>query len=67
MLATVDVGLNHYYKTHGKRCCNSPMFHYPDYCPYFTGDAVGDCPSKCNDKRTIDRPCVKAVENTSGS
>jgi hypothetical protein len=34
------------------------MLHFPDYCPYYDEDAVGDCLAKCAIKTIFERPCA---------
>lgn len=42
-----------------RRFCPSPFLHYPDLCPLFTDDKVGDCLKQCADLPESDRPCCK--------
>lgn len=44
--------------SHNRRFAVSPMLHFPDYCPYYGADAIGDCLDKCATKTIFERPCV---------
>jgi hypothetical protein len=44
--------------SHNRRFSVSPMLHFPDYCPYYDEDAVGDCLAKCAIKTIFERPCA---------
>ena len=47
-----------YHRVNGVRCCNSPMTHYPDYCP---ARGVVDCMRRCADLAHWERPCYLNV------
>lgn len=50
----------------GRRYCPSPFPHYPDLCPLFPSDKVGDCLKECADLPESERPCCKeATKGTS--
>lgn len=41
-----------------------PVLHFPDYCPYFGREEIGDCLAKCGDATIFERPCIlKALDN----
>ena len=50
-----------YYKEDGIRISNSPLYHAPDLCPFWEGDTIGDCETKCYMLRATSRPCVEAA------
>lgn len=53
------VGLKHtdYGEHHGYRTSCSPIYHYPDLCPHFPGDQIGNCLERCGDVPAGQRPC----------
>lgn len=46
-----------YQEHHGFRTSPSPMYHYPDLCPHFPGDQIGNCLERCGDVPAGQRPC----------
>lgn len=60
----VSQGLNkdHYWEdSTGHRFSCFTMCHYPDHCPFYEGDVIGDCFIKCGSKAFEERPCYEAV------
>jgi len=53
----VGIAQTDYGKRRGRRMSVSPMVHYPDYCPHYAGDSVGDCIARCANVPLVDRPC----------
>jgi hypothetical protein len=44
---------------YGYRFGSSPMAHYPNTCPFFPGDKVGDCIKQCGGVLFRDRACYR--------
>ena len=49
---------NYHRDSRNRRFAVSPMLHFPDYCPYYGENAVGDCLAKCATKTIFERPCA---------
>lgn len=53
----LGIPANDYQQHDGQRVSASPMYHYPDRCPYFPGDQGGNCLERCSAVPAGQRPC----------
>ena len=55
-----SIGISDYQRDqNGQRISCSPMYHYPDYCPFYDENQTGDCWAQCSTKESWQRECIQ--------
>lgn len=53
----IGISLRDYDRDRRGRVSRSPMYHHPDFCPYYGPSEIGDCVEHCRSLRAPERPC----------